>query len=76
MGIPKLVFGPKVQRRENVGGSLKTLGPSDAWHLVKRFNPFDESKYNTQKNICQVFCQKNFLGHVFLYYFMGIYTNK
>jgi hypothetical protein len=27
MGIPKLVFGPKVQRRENVGGSLKTLGP-------------------------------------------------
>ena len=25
-GHPKLSFEPKVQRRENVGGSLKTLG--------------------------------------------------
>ncbi len=26
MGILKFYFRPKVQRRENVGGSLKTLG--------------------------------------------------
>jgi hypothetical protein len=59
---PKLLFGPKVQRRENVGGSLKTLGPQTLGIWSNRFNPFDESKYNTQKMICQAFCQKNFFG--------------
>jgi len=47
MGILELCFRPKVQRRENVGGSLKTLGPTNAWRPVIGFNPFDESKYNT-----------------------------
>lgn len=28
---------------------------------VKRFSSLDESKYNTQKTICQVICQKFFL---------------
>ena len=65
MGILELCFGSKVQRRENVGGSLKTLDPTNAWRPVIGFNPFDESKYNTQKSICQVYCQKNFLGDVF-----------
>jgi len=60
-GHPKLMCRPKVQRRENVGGSLKTLGLIK----VKRFSSFDESKYNTQKPICQVFCQKYFLVCVF-----------
>ena len=56
MGIPKLLFGPKVQRRENVGGSLKTLGP--LWS--NDYSSFDNSKCNTQNAICQVFCQKFF----------------
>ena len=43
MGIPKLVFGPKVQRRENVGGSLKTLGPQMLGIWSIGLFPFDDS---------------------------------
>ena len=50
-----------VQRRENVGGSLNPWTPQMLSHLVIGFASFDESKYNTDKAICQVFCQKNFL---------------
>ena len=50
-----------VQRRENVGGSLNPWTPQMFSHLVIGFASFDESKYNTDKTICQVFCQKNFL---------------
>ena len=38
---------------------------------VKRFSSLDESKYNTQKTICQVFCQI-----FFKIYFLGIFPRK
>ena len=72
IGILNSSFGSKVQRRENVGGSLKTLGPTNAWRPVIGFNPFDESKYNTQKMVCQEFCQKFFLVYVFFGFCIGI----
>ena len=72
MGIPKLLFGPKVQRRENVGGSLKTLGPLWSNDCLS----FDDSKCNTQNAICQVFCQKNFFVCVFIPKNIGIQTIK
>ena len=50
-----------VQRRENVGGSLNPWTPQMFSHLVIGFASFDESKYNTDKSVCQVFCQKKFL---------------
>ena len=68
------MFGPKVQRRENVGGSLKTLGPQMLGIWSIGLFPFDESKCNTQKPICQVFCQKNFLVYIFMLCFIGIQT--
>ena len=39
-GHPKLLKGPKVQRRENVGGSLKTLSPlwSNDFHPLTNRN--------------------------------------
>jgi len=40
------------------------------------FRPLDESKYNTQKYICQVFCQKFFLENIFCPHIMGIHTNE
>lgn len=55
-----LILGSRVQRRENVGGSLNLWSPQVLSHLIIGFVPFDDSKYNTQKTICQVICQKNF----------------
>ena len=60
IGHSKLVLGPRVQRRENVGGSLNLWSPQMFSHLVIGFCPFDDSKYSIQKMICQDFCQKNF----------------
>ena len=37
---------------------------------VKRFSSLDESKYNTQKAICQVICQKIFF-FIFYDFFHG-----
>jgi len=41
---------------------------------VKRFSSLDESKYNTQKTICQVFCQKIFLVCVSVLFYLGNHT--
>ena len=62
MGILNLCLGSKVQRRENVGGSLESLGPANAFASDQRICPFDEIKYNTIKTVCQVFLSKNFFG--------------
>ena len=54
------MLGSMVQRRENVGGSLNPWTPQMFLHLVIGFASFDESKYNTDNSVCQVFCQKIF----------------
>ena len=53
--------GTRVQRRENVGGSLNLWSPRDVFTSVIGFCPFDDLEYSTLKSIRQVFCQKNFL---------------
>jgi len=55
-GHPKLMFGPKVQRRENVGGSLKTLGPIKS----NDFHPLTNRNIIHKKRFVKYFVKKFF----------------
>jgi len=55
------MFGAQSPEERECRRESENPGPADAWHLIIRFYPFDESKYNTQKRVCQVFCQIIFL---------------
>ena len=61
MGILNSVWAQSPEERECRRES-ENSGPDK----VKRFSSLDESKYNTQKMICQVFCQKNIFGIYFM----------
>jgi hypothetical protein len=66
IGILNSVWAQSPEERECRRES-ENSGPD----IVKRFSSLDESKYNTQKTICQVFCQKFFLVFVFMIIFIG-----
>ncbi len=59
-GHSKLVLGPRVQRRENVGGSLNLWSPQMFSHLVIRFFPFDDSNIVYKKRFVKCFVKKKF----------------
>ena len=70
IGHSKLnVRGARVQRRENVGGSLNLWSPQMLLASIIGFNPFDDFKYSIQKSIRQVSCQNFFL----VYFFEGCF---
>lgn len=71
MGILNFVLGSKVQRRENVGGSLESLGPTNTFASDQRFCPFDNTKYNTTKTVCQVCLSKKLFGQLKNPVFLG-----
>ena len=68
MGILNSVWAQSPEERECRRES-ENPGPDK----VKRFSSLDESKYNTQKTICQVFCQKNIFGILFFFFTGKIY---
>ena len=65
-GHPKLLFGPKVQRRENVGGSLKTLGPIKS----NDFHPLTNRNIIHKKQFVKYFV-KFFSKFIFWEFFLG-----
>ena len=71
MGILNSVWAQSPEERECRRES-ENSGP----FIVKRFSSLDESKYNTQKTICQVFCQKFFLVCYFVFFYLGKLTKK
>ncbi len=57
-----LVSGAQSPEERECRRESEPLVPTDAFATGLRvFVPSDDSKYNTQKTICQGFCQKNFL---------------
>jgi len=69
MGILNSVWAQSPEERECRRES-ENPGPV----IVKRFSSLDESKYNTQKTICQDFCQKFFLVFIIRQIFIGKHT--
>ena len=70
-----LVLGSRVQRRENVGGSLNLWSPQMFSHLVIRFFPSDDSNIVYKKRFVKCFVKKIF-SIVFSFGFMHEYLGN
>ena len=70
-----LVLGSRVQRRENVGGSLNLWSPQTFSHLVIRFFPFDDSNIVYKKRFVKCFVKKNFSIVIFCVFVPGYLGN-